>query len=91
MKTIIIWKTPTCTRCPQVMRLLDSEDVPYETRDLSSDENKDSLHHFKEILGIREVPIIEYGDRLFIGGFYGETMELIKQWKTDNAIHSARG
>lgn len=89
MKTIIIWKTPTCTRCPQVMRMLTEHEVPFEVQDLTTEENAKELDRFRNDLGIREAPIIEYGGTLKIGGFYGDTMDLIKQWKTDNATHAA--
>lgn len=83
-KVIIVWKTPSCVKCPRLMKQLDDHGVPYRVEDLSTEENADELKRFRDELGIKEVPIVEYGDHIYPGYFYGQIMDLIKQWKDEH-------
>ena len=82
-KEIVIFKTPTCVKCPRLMAQLDAHNVPYRVVDLS--ENEVEMHRISVELGIKEVPVTEYGDLRLKGYFYGEVMDLIKRYKTEHA------
>lgn len=86
---IIIWKTPTCTRCPGVIRQLQQHELKegedFRVEDLTTPENAENLRYFTEDLSIKQVPIVEYKNHLAIGGMYGEVMGFIKQYKTEHA------
>jgi glutaredoxin len=83
-KVIIIWKTPTCVKCPRLMAQLDEHGVPYQVEDLTDPKNEKEFDRFRNDLGIKEVPIVEYGGSLIIGYFYGQIMDLIKQYKVEH-------
>lgn len=50
-----LFTTPDCVFCPTVKRLLDRDNIPYESIDASTPEGREAL--FKT--GVRAVPYLE--------------------------------
>ncbi len=63
-REVIVYTTPFCVPCEQLKRYLDSQGVPFTTRDLMMDEDaQDKI----DDAGIRSTPILEVDGELYAG------------------------
>ncbi|MEC7303835.1 MAG: glutaredoxin family protein [Pseudomonadota bacterium] len=63
-REVIVYTTPFCVPCEQLKHYLDSQGVPFTTRDLMMDEDaQDKI----DDAGIRSTPILEVDGELYAG------------------------
>ncbi|MEC8137878.1 MAG: glutaredoxin family protein [Pseudomonadota bacterium] len=63
-REVIVYTTPFCVPCEQLKHYLDSQGVPFTTRDLMMDEDaQDKI----DDAGIRSTPILEVDGELYVG------------------------
>ena len=63
-REVIVYTTLFCVPCEQLKRYLDSQGVPFTTRDLMMDEDaQDKI----DDAGIRSTPILEVDGELYTG------------------------
>ena len=63
-REVIVYTTPFCVPCERLKRYLDSQGVPFTTRDLMMDEDaQDKI----DDAGIRSTPILEVDGELYAG------------------------
>ena len=66
---IIVYSTPACAPCESLKRILTSEGLPFQVKDLLVDEDAAQL---MDQHGIRSVPVLSIDGELH----YGEMLEL---------------
>ncbi len=74
MKDVTVYTTRICGYCHAAKHLLEQEDIPYETIDVTHDMDKKMW--LMEKTGMRTVPQIFFGDEL-IGGY--DELKALKQ------------
>ncbi len=63
-REVIVYTTPFCAPCEHLKRYLDSQGVPFTTRDLMMDEDAQVKI---DDAGIRSTPILEVDGELYAG------------------------
>lgn len=79
---VTVWDKPNCVQCAAVERRLTAAGIPFETRDLTAEENAKHLSYFKG-LGYQSAPITEYGDKLVPGNDVDGIIAIIDQYRED--------
>ena len=57
--TTIVYTQPNCVQCDRTKRFLDLKEVPYETVDITEDQE---AYDFVVGLGYKSVPVVVHGD-----------------------------
>lgn len=79
--SVIIYTQPNCSQCEQTKRYLDLKKVPYETIDITQNEDAFS---FVVSLGYKSVPVVSTEDGDIWSGFRLEKLnELAEMYGED--------
>lgn len=78
---ITVYTTPNCVQCNSTKRYLDRHDIPYETVDLSQDEQ--ALAMVRE-LGYSVAPVVIAGEKHWSGFRLDQIKNIIAEVKLEN-------
>lgn len=78
---ITVYTTPNCVQCNSTKRYFDRHDIPYETVDLSQDE--EALKMVRE-LGHTIAPVVIAGDKHWSGFRIERIKNVIAEIHTEN-------
>jgi len=79
---IQVWTTPNCVQCRQTKRILDKNNVAYDSFDLT--QHPEELDNFKS-LGLTSAPIVVSGDTRFSGFRLDKLNKLIERANREKA------
>lgn len=78
--SVIVYTQPSCSQCEQTKRFLNLKEVPYETVDIT--ENQEAFNMIVE-LGYKSVPVVIAGDKHWSGFRLEQLNQLVSE------LHSA--
>lgn len=65
MPKVTIYSTPTCPYCKMAIQFLQEHNIPFQEKDVSSDQT--ALEMMVQKTGQMGVPVIEVDDQIIIG------------------------
>ncbi len=65
MEPVNLYTTPTCSQCAKAKAWFSAQDISFTDHNVVAD--AEALKRMIEVSGSRNVPVIQIGDRVFVG------------------------
>ena len=83
-KTVIVWSKPDCVECEKLKKHLKREQIPFIERNLMAPAHEPQLTNFIMNHNVKAAPVLEYGDEIIPGYFYGQVQQFVERYKSEH-------